>query len=409
MTPNSVTVASSTNNYTISGTGKITGLGTLTKSGNSTLTLKTNNDYAGDTIISGGVVNVGGSTSSGSLGTGNVTNNASLIFSRTDGNAITPLAIPGGISGTGTLTLSLNGTANFTAPFISQASIVANGLGTANLTGSVSTTGDVTVSSGTLSIPNTGSLSVGGSIAVNGSGALSVNGSTTSTGGITTSGSASVNLGGGLNGAGGITQGSSSAFTIAGGSSYDGPTIINSNIFLPNSSSAFGSTNGSTTVNAGGEIYTTQNNDYGTEAVLINGAGLGTAGDGAIRAGGATTSTFQGTITVASNSQIGLDGGATLRLANANALIGSNVTVTLTGGGTLSIGGNVNLGASGGIDTGTTASVLTVAPPASTTVSVSSGVSGGGTVNLRRRPTLPSMCRGSFLRRERSTSPVGVR
>ena len=60
-----VNVTSNTNNYTISGTGKISGNSTLSMSGASTLTIKTNNDYVGNTTISGGTVDVGGSGTSG--------------------------------------------------------------------------------------------------------------------------------------------------------------------------------------------------------------------------------------------------------------------------------------------------------------------------------------------------------
>ncbi len=84
---------------------------------------------------------------------------------------------------------------------------------------------------------------------------------------------------------------------------------------------------------------------------------------------------------MATNSLINLDGGATLALTNTNVLTGTNVTVSLAGGGTLSIGGNVNLGATGAINTGTTNSVLTFAPPTSTTITVSSPLIGGGPVN----------------------------
>src|SRR5262249_55171062 len=61
---------SNSSNYTISGAGSIAGPGTLNKTGGSTLTIQTNNSYAGGTTISAGTVNVGGNSASGSLGTG---------------------------------------------------------------------------------------------------------------------------------------------------------------------------------------------------------------------------------------------------------------------------------------------------------------------------------------------------
>jgi autotransporter-associated beta strand protein len=52
--PASVTVNNPTRNYTISGTGKIGGAGTLTKDGNGTLTLGGVNTYSGGTIVNAG-------------------------------------------------------------------------------------------------------------------------------------------------------------------------------------------------------------------------------------------------------------------------------------------------------------------------------------------------------------------
>jgi autotransporter-associated beta strand protein len=57
--PTTATVASS-NNYTFSGNGKITGPGAnLIKAGSGTLTINTTNDYTGGTLISNGVIKVG--------------------------------------------------------------------------------------------------------------------------------------------------------------------------------------------------------------------------------------------------------------------------------------------------------------------------------------------------------------
>src|SRR5204863_3137927 len=69
VSPASVTANADVQNYTISGAGKISGTGTLTKSGDSTLTVTTTNDFTGPTTISGGVVSVtslaNGGTASG--------------------------------------------------------------------------------------------------------------------------------------------------------------------------------------------------------------------------------------------------------------------------------------------------------------------------------------------------------
>lgn len=57
VTPSSVTFSNSTYNYTLNGTGKISGSTGLSKSGSSSLTLGTANDYTGVTTLAGGVTN----------------------------------------------------------------------------------------------------------------------------------------------------------------------------------------------------------------------------------------------------------------------------------------------------------------------------------------------------------------
>ena len=307
-----------------------------------------------------------------------------LIYSRTDGNAFTPLLIPNSISGTGNLTLSFGGAASMTGP-ISQASLTANGAGAVTLSNSINTTGNVTISSGAVIANTQAQMSIGGGLTVNGSGLLNSNQPISVSNGVTVGGTASVTSTGGISGAGGITQSTTGTVTVGGSNSYDGATVINSGIFFPNNTSAFGTTNGATTVNAGGQIYTTQANiNFGTEPVTINGTGTSTSGtpnnDGALRAGGATTSTFGATVNVASNSLIGLDGGATLSLAGEPALSGSNVTVSLTGGGTLSLSGSVNLGANGVLATGT--SPVAFAPADSTTITVKNPLTGSGPMTI---------------------------
>jgi outer membrane autotransporter protein len=71
--------------------------GTLVKTGAGTLTLSGANTYSGGTIISAGTLQIGGGGTSGSIA-GNVTDNATLAFSRSD-----PFTFGGVITGAGTL------------------------------------------------------------------------------------------------------------------------------------------------------------------------------------------------------------------------------------------------------------------------------------------------------------------
>ncbi len=114
----------------------------LTKLGAGTLTLAGNNSYAGVTTISGGTLQVGNGGTSGSLGSGSVTNNASLIFNRSDSVTVT-----NAISGSGSLTKL--------------------GAGTLVLNAANSYSGGTTISAGTLQIGNDGTTGSLGGIIVN--------------------------------------------------------------------------------------------------------------------------------------------------------------------------------------------------------------------------------------------------
>jgi len=68
----SVTTVNATSNYTLSGTGKISGTGVMNKAGSGTFIIATDNDNTGNTSITGGVLQVGNGGATGNLGTGTV-------------------------------------------------------------------------------------------------------------------------------------------------------------------------------------------------------------------------------------------------------------------------------------------------------------------------------------------------
>ncbi|MGN6368874.1 MAG: beta strand repeat-containing protein [Phycisphaerae bacterium] len=114
--PGSVTVNAS-RNYTFAGSGAITGTIGLLKQGSGTLTITNNNSYSGGTDVEGGTLNVGGGTSAGSIGPGNVTiNNSTLLLARTDSISFTnPITGNGNLTvAAGNATVSLGGANNFT-------------------------------------------------------------------------------------------------------------------------------------------------------------------------------------------------------------------------------------------------------------------------------------------------------
>jgi autotransporter-associated beta strand protein len=119
--------------------GNIDGAGGLTKTGSSTLVLSGTNSYAGPTTISTGTLQIGNDGATGTLGAGDIVDNATLRFDRTG-----TLLVPNNISGTGGLIIDCPVSA-----------------GTVVLSGTNSFTGTVNVSSGALRITNSNALGTG--------------------------------------------------------------------------------------------------------------------------------------------------------------------------------------------------------------------------------------------------------
>lgn len=78
----------------------ISGTGSLTQSGSSTLTLAQNNTYSGTTTIRGGTLQIGTGGAAGTIGTNVVIDNATLTF-----NTTSLTTVPTNISGSGSLRL----------------------------------------------------------------------------------------------------------------------------------------------------------------------------------------------------------------------------------------------------------------------------------------------------------------
>ena len=135
------------NSYSISGSGS------LTKLGPSSLIVATNNGYTGSTTIGAGTLQIGNGGASGSISaTSNVVDNASLVFNRNDnyGGNFAPV-----ISGTGTLnvaggTLTLAGINTYT------------GATSVNSGALVLTAGTTNFGSALINVGSAGTLNVGG-------------------------------------------------------------------------------------------------------------------------------------------------------------------------------------------------------------------------------------------------------
>jgi autotransporter-associated beta strand protein len=105
--PYSIT-ASNTATYILTSSGalgSLTGLGKITKQNSGNLTIDLTNNLTGLVTISGGTLQVGNNDANGSLGSGTVTNNATLSLNRGD----TALNVGNSIHGTGTLSIDGSG------------------------------------------------------------------------------------------------------------------------------------------------------------------------------------------------------------------------------------------------------------------------------------------------------------
>ena len=184
LVPESVTLNVTTKNYTFSdGSGNSSGLltgngGLIINSGSSIVTtfLIANNN-TGPTVLNGGTLQIGNGSATGALGSGNVTNNGTLIFQQTDNRVML-----GAISGTGSLiqggasTLALAGNNTYAGTTtISNGSTLSIGIGGA--TGTLAT--NSVVDDGLLAFNRSGALTVANTIS--GSGALAQMGSGTLT------------------------------------------------------------------------------------------------------------------------------------------------------------------------------------------------------------------------------------
>lgn len=110
VTNNGALVFNQTDNHKV--VGAISGSGSVTQQGSGVVTLTGNNTYTGPTTISSGSLQVGTGGPNGSLGTGAITNDGTLIFNKsgsfTVGNIKAGPANGGALSFTGPATVTLN-------------------------------------------------------------------------------------------------------------------------------------------------------------------------------------------------------------------------------------------------------------------------------------------------------------
>jgi len=124
--------------YSSANTGSLNGQGGITKLNSGKLTIDLTNNLTGATTISGGILQIGNGDANGSLGSGPVTNNATLSFNRSDTAVTVANAIHGSgvVSFDGSGTVTMTGANDYTGSTLINAGVVllqtTNGLGTAS-------------------------------------------------------------------------------------------------------------------------------------------------------------------------------------------------------------------------------------------------------------------------------------
>jgi autotransporter-associated beta strand protein len=165
VTPNSVTVNSSANAFSLSGSGKISGYATLTKSGSSTFTVSNTNDYTGATTVNGRTLLLSGGANRLPPVTAVTLADTAGATLDLNGNNQTVASLSGGGAsggnvtlGAGSLTVAGTGTATYQGVISGMGSLVKSGVGTQTLANANSYSGGTTVSAGTLAVSGGGTL-----------------------------------------------------------------------------------------------------------------------------------------------------------------------------------------------------------------------------------------------------------
>ncbi|MBE7229308.1 autotransporter-associated beta strand repeat-containing protein [Salmonella enterica] len=346
----------------------IGGTGSVVKSGDKTLTLSGSNTYTGGTTISGGTLVA---TNVEALGTGNVTDNATLELS-TGGDFANNIGGTGSVVKSGDETLTLSGANSYTGgTTISGGTLVASNveaLGTGDVTdnatlelntggdfdNAISGSGQV-VKSGDKTLTLSGANSYSGATTISGGTLVATNVDALGSGDVTDDATLELNTGGtfdnAISGSGQVVKSGDETLTLSGTNTYSGGTLISGGTLVASNVEALGT--GDVTNDAVLELNTggTFDNAISGSGQVISGGTLVASNVEALGTGDVTNDavlelntggTFDNAIS--GSGQVVKSGDKMLTLSGANSYSGG----TLISDGTL-VASNVEALGSGDV------------------------------------------------------------
>jgi outer membrane autotransporter protein len=291
------TIASGTNTLS----GVISGSGAFTQNGAGTTILTGANTYTGATTVLQGILQIGNAGTSGSV-PGNVTDNTSLVFDRSDN-----LTYAGTVTGPGSVTQSGSGKLILSAANTYTGGTNFNGGVLAVASDGILGTGPLTFNGGTLEALS-GIVSAKPVTLHNAGGTFLAEDSSSST------------LSGVIGGPGSLTKAGTGELVLAGLNTYSGGTNLNAGTLTVNSARALGA--GNVTVNAG--ILRTQ-----AQPINVTGNYVQTGGTLQLNVAGGSPGQYD-TVNVGGNAKLG----GTLQLLSGGFVPkpGNLLTLIITGG-----------------------------------------------------------------------------
>ena len=372
----------------------------LTKNGNGTLSVTSNNDgnFSSSITVNAGILAAGDNDAFGSatiiLNSGSLSSSNTTARNLSNTIQIQNSSSLGDASNNGVLTLS--GSLSFTDKNLTLTSLSNNSISSINLAtdpqtlsvaSGVTSTITGAVSNGILTKSGAGSLVLAGTNTYDGetiisAGTLEVQGTLGNgnySGNITNSATMSINsssnqtLSGTISGSGVLSKNGSGTLTLTGTNTYSGQTTIEGGTVIASNSSSLGATPGSVTstniVLNNGTLQTTNSFSIGSnKGITVVGSG------GTINTDASTTFTYGGVIS--SNGTLTKTGDGTLTLSGANTYTGA----TTVSAGTLNVTGTLSDDTAITVSSGATYDV-----DASDTIK---SIDGAGTIDIESSQTL---------------------